>query len=151
MKFANYFRHTERDLNELTYIKSDKKRVIAHKILEDWQPSNNVPNKISNKEFKALYFNNFITVKEKTGAKITMFPLLFWLNALLSLMQLCVFGGFLLLLLTQHDKTLEMYCAAMLTSLFIVFVKVQIYKTMIRPIQILMQKYYFSERYNNYY
>jgi len=150
MKFANYFRHTERDLNELTYIKSDKKRVIAHKLLEDWQPSNMVPHKITNKEFKTLYLNSFITVKEKTGAKITMFPLLFWLNALLSLMQLSVFGGFLLILMTQDNKTLEMYFAAAATTSFIIFVSVQIYRTMFRPIQILIQKYYFYGKYNNF-
>lgn len=142
MKFSNYFRNTELNLNGFKYIKSEKKRIYVQALINNWQ--------ISSKEFKTLYLNSFVTVKEKTGTKITIFPFLFWLNALLSLIQLSVFGGFLLLLMVQDNKTLGMYCAAAATTLFIIFVNVQIYKTMIRPIQILIQKYYFYGKYNNF-
>ena len=142
MKFSNYFRNTELNLNGLKYIKSEKKRIYAQVLINNWQ--------ISSKEFKTLYLNNFVTVKERTGTKITMFPFLFWLNTLLSLIQLSVFGGFLLLLMTQNNKTLEMYCVAVAITSFIIFVNVQIYRTMIRPIQILIQKYYFYGKYNNF-
>jgi hypothetical protein len=142
MKLSNYFRNTELNLNELKYIKSEKKRTYAHALLKNWQ--------ISSKEFKTLYLNDFVTVKEKTGTKITIFPFLFWLNALLSFIQLSVFGGFLLLLMAQDNKTLEMYAAAAATILFILFINVQIYRTMIRPVRILIQKYYFYGKYNNF-
>lgn len=146
MEWLNYFRNNDNDLKELKYIKSDKSRAYIRELLENWQLSD----QISKEEFRTLYSNHYVTVKENTGTKITMFPFLFWINASLSSLQLCLFGSFLLVLLTQDHKTLGIYCVAACTASLIILTKVQIYKTMVRPIQILMKKYYFPDRYNNF-
>jgi hypothetical protein len=127
--------------DDLSFIKSEDKREVVKDFSSNWN--------VTKKELKALYLNRFISVK-KSNVKVSKFPILFWLNGLFSSFQLIVCSVFLLACIFAPNKTLEVYLFSAFICALIGLVLFNAHQTMLRPIQILIQQYYFYGKYNNF-
>ncbi len=121
---------------KLSYIKSAAKRIKIQSWLENID--------ISYEEFKALYLNNFVSISDKEGIKITKLPFMFWLNGFLMLPQIAISSMFLLMLLNVPNKSPEVFLIAVVPAFILVLIAIYIKQTMYTPIKILSQKYFFT-------